>query len=101
MNILKDYEHATEYYKVHMALKDSMLNEQITNAVNDANTKYETEKKEAEIERLALEDELNQVRITQQRLALRCKHLWYRHSILSSLSLIWTKQKNRISKQLH
>ena len=96
---LKDYERATEYYKVHMVLKDSMLNEQITNAVNDANTKYETEKKEAEIERLALEDELNQVRITQQRLALGISIFGI--GILSFLLYRLFGQNKKIESQNH
>ena len=65
-----NYKKALLYHRKHMALQDSMLNEQVTNAVNDAEAKYENEKKVAEIERLALEDQLSKTRISRQRLAL-------------------------------
>ncbi len=67
---IRDYKNALKYHRIHMELQDSMLNNQVTQAVSEAEAKYETEKKEAEIERLNLEDDLNQVRLSRQRLAL-------------------------------
>ena len=65
-----DYENALLYTEKYAMVRDTTLSRQMSQAVNDAQTKYETEKKESEIERLALEDQLNQTRISRQRLAL-------------------------------
>ncbi len=67
---LGNYKLAYEYQQIHIALKDTMINEQVVNAVNNAEAKYKNEKKQLEIERLSLQDELNNVRINRQRLAL-------------------------------
>jgi len=58
---------ALYYTNKFIANKDSILTESIANQLNEIEIKYETEKKEAQIDKLALEDELNQSRITQQR----------------------------------
>ena len=58
------------YIEKHAELRDTLYKKEVADAVNDAQTKYETEKKEAEIERLALEDQFNQERIRRQKLAL-------------------------------
>ena len=67
---LRDHENALLYVEKYAAIRDSTLSKQMSQAVNDAQTKYETEKKESEIERLALEDQLNQARIFRQKFAL-------------------------------
>ena len=67
---LKDYENAYHFSTLHAALKDSTLNETIANTVNDAEVRYQTLEKEAEIQRLALEDQLNHSQISKQRTAL-------------------------------
>ena len=65
-----DYENALLFVEKYAAVRDTTLSRQMTQAVNDAQTKYETEKKESEIARLALEDDLNQARIYRQKFAL-------------------------------
>jgi len=54
----------------HYALKDSVNNLERNYIIENLEAKYETKKKENEISRLELEDELNQNRIQQQRLAI-------------------------------
>ncbi len=66
----RQYAKAYELSKSHGELTDSILTKEIREEVNNAQVKYETEKKEAEIKRLALEDELKQTRLRQQQWGL-------------------------------
>jgi len=50
-----DYKHAFEWYKQHAALKDSVLNATKNKQIVEADKKYETQKKNAEIQRLKLQ----------------------------------------------
>ena len=50
--------------------KDSVYNKTKAEQIDELNIQYETERKENEIERLAIEDELNQSRIRQHRYGL-------------------------------
>lgn len=50
-----DYKSAYNHYKIHSAVKDSVFNESSTKAIAEMSTKYETEKKEKEIEILTKE----------------------------------------------
>ena len=64
-------------YKQALKYKNGQLNTQLEaydsltiQKVNNLEVKYESEKKEAEIHRLNLEDDLNQLKISRQRIAL-------------------------------
>ena len=50
--------------------KDSVYNSSLLTQKSELNIKFETERRESEITRLSLEDELNQSRISRQRMAL-------------------------------
>jgi len=65
-----DYQKSLSLYQEYDEIKSSTLNETISKDLSEIETKYETEKKEAEITRLSLEDQLNEARISRQRLAL-------------------------------
>lgn len=54
-----DYKSAYEHYKIHSAVKDSVFNESSTKAIAEMQTKYETDKKEQQIE-LLTKDKRNQ-----------------------------------------
>ncbi|MBN1182434.1 MAG: tetratricopeptide repeat protein [Bacteroidales bacterium] len=58
-----NYKKALEYFENYSALKDSVLNEDYLNQINELQTKYETEKKEAQIElqntEIARQNEVN------------------------------------------
>lgn len=55
---LGQFEKSINYVKQHMAIKDSLLSEERIAAVAEVQTKYETEKKELEIELLSKDNEL-------------------------------------------
>lgn len=59
----------TSLVQYHL-LKDSMENLQRIGSIENLEAKYQSDKKKAEIERLALEDKLSQSKISRQRLAL-------------------------------
>lgn len=56
--MLGQFEKSISYAKQHMAIKDSLLSEERIAAVAEVQTKYETEKKELEIELLSKDNEL-------------------------------------------
>ena len=92
-----DYRNALVYTEILSEIKDSTVNKQMAQAVNDAQTKYETEKKEAEIQRLALEDQLNETRIQQQRFAIAGMGIGI--ALLSFLFYRLFTQKKKIDQQ--
>ncbi len=47
---LKNYEKALQYFKIFSEIKDSLLNEKISKQIQELRIKYETEKKEKELE---------------------------------------------------
>lgn len=65
-----NYKKAHAYVSDQLTIQDSILTDKISESVSSAQVKYETSLKEAEIDRLALEDEINQTRLHTQRLAL-------------------------------
>jgi len=67
---LGNHKLSNQYLKMHIELRDSLMDEQVVKAVNNAEAKYENEKKQLEIEQLSLKDQLNEDRISLQRKAL-------------------------------
>ncbi len=55
------------YKDKFIAAKDSILNSNMAKELHEMEVKYDTEKKEIEIQRLALEDELSQTKISNQK----------------------------------
>jgi PAS domain S-box-containing protein len=49
---LKDYQKALEHYRLYTDIKDSLLNEESSGQIAEMNTKYESEKKDKEIQLL-------------------------------------------------
>lgn len=66
----EEYKQAINYLKLYSQIKDSLLNEDITSQMNELQTKYETEKKEQEIELLNKDNELKQTNINKQKTVL-------------------------------
>jgi two-component system, NarL family, sensor kinase len=64
---LKDYAAASNYYKQNIALKDSLLNEEVVRKVAEMETLYETEKKEALNTVLKQENKIQQLAIATKR----------------------------------
>ena len=92
-----NYKLAYKKLKVHHRLKEEAINAETDLEINELKTKYETEKMEAEVARLSLEDQLNQSRITNQRYALFGSLLGL--SLLSLLAFRLFRQKKKIRLQ--
>jgi adenylate cyclase len=71
----KDYKKSLDYYKQYSEIKDSVFSEEILSQLSDFQIKYETEKKETEIELLKRNEEI-------QGLALK-KQTIFRNSMLA------------------
>ncbi|GGF04277.1 histidine kinase dimerization/phosphoacceptor domain -containing protein [Hymenobacter cavernae] len=90
-----DYQQALAYHRLSAAYRDTMLNEQKSKQLIEAETRYQTKEKQAEITRL---DEAN---------AQRVRQLWGLGIGLSVLTLLlaltaWQYQViRRTNKQLH
>lgn len=72
-NIARDrnnYKEAFYYLDESKSLSDSVYNLKKTKQIDQLNTEFETERKEAEITKLELEDKLKETQIKQQRLLL-------------------------------
>jgi tetratricopeptide (TPR) repeat protein len=63
---LKDYKSAYDYHKLYSEIKDTLFNEESTNLMTEMQTKYESEKKEKEIELQKAELDKKEVMIRQQ-----------------------------------
>lgn len=65
-----NYKQSLHFHKKLLSTIDSLSNDNLNNKVAELETAFETEKKEAEIERLSFADQLNEERIVRQRWAL-------------------------------
>jgi signal transduction histidine kinase/DNA-binding response OmpR family regulator len=63
-----DYQQALEYHKQYTTVKDSVLNTEKTQQIQEIQTRYETEKKEQEITALTQERKLQDTNIRQKNL---------------------------------
>ncbi len=62
----EDYKNAYNYYKLHATIKDSLMNENNSKNMAEIQTKYETDKKEKEIELLTKERSLKEAELKTQ-----------------------------------
>lgn len=67
---LGNMELALNYSKKYISVNDSLRNETVIKSVNDLQTKYETEKKEAEIASLKQASEIQSLRLKQRNLII-------------------------------
>jgi tetratricopeptide (TPR) repeat protein/serine phosphatase RsbU (regulator of sigma subunit) len=65
---LGEFKTALEYHKLYSALKDTLLNESSGKQITEMNTKYESEKKEKDIELLTKDKKLQATEISRQKL---------------------------------
>ncbi len=63
-----DFKQAYEYHKLFSNIKDTLLNEHSDWQINEMDTKYESEKKEKDIELLNKDKELQQADINKQKI---------------------------------
>ena len=66
----EDYKNAYSYYKLHATIKDSLMNENNSKNMADIQTKYETDKKEKEIEILTKDKSLKEVKLKNQTIII-------------------------------
>lgn len=64
---LGNYQKALEYNNLYYQEKDSLLNKEIAKQVTEINTKYQTEKKEQEIQLLTKDQQLKDKTLREQR----------------------------------
>ncbi|PCH66496.1 MAG: hypothetical protein COC01_07875 [Bacteroidetes bacterium] len=69
------YQEAYEYHQLYTAIKDSIFNEASAKSMNEMQTKYESEKKEKEIEMLTKDNDLQALETKQQEDQI--KKQWY------------------------
>ncbi|MBI5219880.1 MAG: tetratricopeptide repeat protein [Bacteroidia bacterium] len=67
---LRNYKKALDYSRLYSIVQDSITNETSVKAIQEMQTKYETEKKEQQIKQLDLEKNLQETQIKQQRLII-------------------------------
>ena len=96
-----DYLQALKSHEQYMVYKDSLVNTESINALNELEKKYETEKKEREIEALAFENEQNALLLDKQA----SEKLLYIVAIITLLLImglvLWQiSQKNKFNKLL-
>lgn len=63
----KDFAKALDDYKKHILYRDSLVSMETSSKIADIETKYETEKKDIEIERLKTEQRIRQLEIEKQK----------------------------------
>ncbi len=63
----KNFEKAYSYSELHAKLNDTLVRKRNSNQLNDLETKYQTEKKQQQIELLTTQNELAEQRTTNQR----------------------------------
>ncbi len=64
---VKDYKNALQERNAYLIVNDSLVNADAQERLAEIETKYETEKKEAEITRLSLENELQEANLARSR----------------------------------
>jgi len=62
------YMQAFEYHKLYSEIKDTLLNEESSRQIAEMNTKYESEKKEKDIQLLTKDKKLQETEIGKQKL---------------------------------
>ncbi|MCH8317951.1 MAG: tetratricopeptide repeat protein [Bacteroidetes bacterium] len=93
----KRFQRAYEYYQLYSEVKDSILNKESSKQIAEMEAKYETEKKEKEIEILKKNEELQKAEIEQQELLI---YSIIGGSVLVLIIIIVLYNRNRIKYKL-
>jgi len=83
-----DYQKAIEYFEIFIATQDSMFNEDKTNALVEMSTKYESEKKQLEIDKMQNQKELDNKTIEAQQAENRKQFIIIMSSILGFIIVL-------------
>jgi tetratricopeptide (TPR) repeat protein len=87
----KDFAKALEYQKAQMVAKDSLYTTNTTTKITELQTKYETEKKQKEIEVLTLQNQTKEAQIKQKNYLILAAALGI-FSLLGGF-YFWNKQR--------
>lgn len=63
----KDYHNAYDYYRKYIKYRDSIVNDETFAKINEIQTRYETEKKDAQINQLTDEQLIQQLQLEKQK----------------------------------
>lgn len=63
---MKQHDKALEYYKLYSETKDSILTQESNSQINELSSKYESERKEQEIELLTKDKDLGEAKLKQK-----------------------------------
>lgn len=99
---LMNYPKAIEYKNLWMKLNDSIFNIEKTKAIADIQTKYETEKKDQEINTLQKDNEIQQLQLEETRQRTKAQRwllLALAFILLSIVLVIWFVYKNYKKQQ--
>jgi signal transduction histidine kinase len=88
----KDYSKALDDYKKHILYRDSLVSQETSSKIADIETKYETEKKDLEIERLKTDQRIRQLEIEKQK-AVIAGNLSLAKQKESEISLLMQQQE--------
>ncbi|MBI4649010.1 MAG: tetratricopeptide repeat protein [Bacteroidia bacterium] len=108
-SITKDCKKALEYYKQYTTLKDSIFNEESHKQITEMQTKYETEKKEKEIELLNKEKKLQTTELEKKAVEIKKKNI-QRNAFIAGFCLVLLltaivyrsyRQKKKSNRMLH
>ncbi len=67
---VNDYNKAYEYHKLYSDIKDSIFNDTKSNQIAELSTKYESEKKEKEIQLLTKQGELQDLQLNRNKILI-------------------------------
>lgn len=112
----KEYENAYQYQAQMIGIRDTLFSRDQDKQMSELLTKYETKQKEVEIERLALEEQLNKAQIKNQRfiiiglilgfglLVMLLYYLFNQRKKIESQNIIISKalaEKETLLKEIH
>jgi YesN/AraC family two-component response regulator len=64
---MKNYKKATEFYRKYLTIKDSVFSLEINQQISEIQTRYETEKKEIELQNLHQQLEIQELQLKDER----------------------------------
>ncbi|MDX1941703.1 MAG: sensor histidine kinase [Saprospiraceae bacterium] len=97
---LGNYDTSAYYRKAYRLLRDSLINEQVLANTSELETKYKTAQKQAEIERLQVQSENQQLRIRQRNgVILGMGGLLAMLGFISSLYYSNSQNKQKVATQ--
>ncbi|MBX3164987.1 MAG: sensor histidine kinase [Bacteroidetes bacterium] len=88
--MLGNYKEAYYHFKLYNIYKDSLLNEETFKQTTELQTKYDTEKKENQIEKLQQQEEIRVLELEQKNAQLKERNLIVALVLVTFLMLVFT-----------